>query len=112
RPETLLESDRCGAVHRRGAEHVHRRHAARRDVPDLPLRAESLKLAVTADADLAAGRIDLRRLVREHRERPRRGRPPAGPAERLLLDLVGRRKALELRVVPHVAVLVPVVLTP
>ena len=78
------------------------RHAAARDVPDLPLRAEALQLAVAPESDVPAGGDDLRGLRGEKLEAPRRGRPPAWSTQRLLLQLVARGEAVHLRIVDDV----------
>ena len=95
------------------AEHVDRRRAAARDVPDLPVVAEPLELAVAADADPAARIHDLLRLGGDERDASTGSRcHQPGRRSPRAQQLTLRREAAELRVLQDVVVLVPVVLRP
>src|SRR4051812_31572234 len=91
---------------------------ARRDVPELPVVAESLELTVTADAGETAVVDVIGHLVAHRLHHLLSRREPAGvvsaalSAERLGVDLGMRQEAMELRVAVHVALLEPEILGP
>ena len=55
RADVALEADRLGAMDRRGAQRLHRGQAAGLKVPDLPVAAEPLHLAMPAETDAPSG---------------------------------------------------------
>src|SRR5688500_9562652 len=100
-------ADRVRAVDRRRLEHLHRRRAAARDGPHLPVVAEPLELAVAADADAAARVHDLLRLGGEQRVRVLARMPPARPPQAAVEELSLRCEPGQLLVLQDVVALIP-----
>src|SRR5687768_15014406 len=98
RSERLAEPDRFRAEDRADPQDVVWCHAATRDRPQLPVVAETLELAVTAETHLAAGGDDLRRFARLLLEGELALVEVAVAAQRALDNLRPRHEARELGV--------------
>ena len=112
-PTSLPRPIASAPIDRRDAQHVVRLHAAARDVPHLPVHAESLQLAVAAESDAAARFDDLLRLLGEQLERVLAvAEPAAAAAAPRRSSSVNGVKCVSFGSLEDVVVLVPVVLGP
>src|SRR5215472_17796177 len=97
------------AVHRGAAQHFHRRHAAAGEHPHFPMVTETLELPVAADADKSARAHQLGHLRGELGKLEFVLTEPAGPPLGLFINHRVRREVIQLGVVVHFGIKVPVV---